>query len=518
MRGHSRSTALIPADRRLVLGVAVAQVTLLTLTASLNFVLPAIVEDFQATPDQEATCRQVASIASLLVVFLAGSLGSRLGSRRVLLAAGALFVAGSLIMATAPSILIVTLGLLIASIGKAVLGVVALAVLASRIRDQDGRATAFATISALVPIAYMVMPLVAGALVDGPGWRWVAAIWVLCGLVSMGAILIVLPADGVASGSGEMLTPALAGVVLAAGIQSLDDLTSTGWGRQTAALGVIAVIALGALILAYRRMSQPTLTLAPLRRGGLLLLIVVMILFSFSNLYYYTTMLYEISYGYSTMAAAILMIPTQGGAVLGAIIARKLLQAKGITFAGTSMVLLLAGTLAVTALVPAGVSVVFPAAMVTIYAAASVAAFVAVTNAVMNLAVPGEEGTVSSYKTAAGSIGGALGIALATVVVSLVGQGVMSSQLEAEGIYSQQTIDASWELIEGTQPRDVSDLYGIPPAEIEEITAEETVAYYDSYRAQAAVGAVVSLAAGLLFLVTRRRQERDALSLAEAGE
>lgn len=503
------TTSLTPVDRRLVLGVAIAQVGLLTLTASLNYVIPAMAQDFDATSSQEAAWRQISSIASLLVVFVAGVLGSTLGERRVMLASSVIFVAGAIIMALSPSVALVSVGLLLANVGKAVLAVVALAALAARIRDADGRATAFATVSALAPVAFLVTPLIAGVLIDGPGWRWVAALWTACGIGAMAAIVFLLPRDGITSPSGEMVTPALAGVVLAAGIQAIDQATSGDSAGEAVFFAIVAGAALVALAVVYRRIPSPTLVLAPLRRGGLVLLIVVVILFSFSNLFYYTILLLQITYGYSTMQAAVLMVPAQCGAITGAVIARKLLQRFGITRTGGSMTLALAGVLGIVALIPAGVPVLVPIAMMTLYAAASVAGLVAITNAVMNMARPGEEGVTSSYKAAAGSVGGALGIALATVVVSLVGTGAMAGDLQADSEYSQQTIDASWDLLEGTQPTDVSDLVGIPLSEVDEISADEASAYDEAYRAQAAVGAVVALGAALMFLAARRRQSRD---------
>lgn len=506
-RVHKNAKVVLPDDqRRLVLGVALAQLTLLSLSASLNYVLPSMVAEFQASSEQEALCRQASSLASLLVVFVAGILGPRLGDRRVLLWSAALFSVGCLVVAVAPSMTVVTVGLLVANAGKAVLVVVALAFLAAKIQDADGRATAFATISCLVPIAYLVMPLVSGAIVANVGWRPVAVIWVLCGLASMAAIARFLPGGAATSQGGEMLTPALAGLVLATGVQFIDTL-SGGLDTQSITWGVLCAVSVIALVVAYRRSANPSLSLHPLRHGGFVLLLIIVILFSFANLYYYNTVLYQVCFGYSALGAAVIMIPTQLGSIFGAIVARSLLQRRGITATGTSMIGLMGIALLLTVTVDLQSPLWWPVVLVTLYAVASVAAFVALTNAVMNLAEPGDEGQSSSYKSAASNIGGAVGIALMTAVMTLVGITAMSNEMASSGDGSQQDVQAAWSILYGTAPADASDVYGIPISETASLQEEDRVAYLDAYHAQGLVGGGLSLLTAWLFFITRRRHQ-----------
>jgi len=502
------TVALPPDQRRLVIGIAVAQVTLLSLSASLNYVLPAIVEDFQASTAEESLCRQVSSIASLLVVFLAGVLGERLGERRVLFASAALFSIGSVVVMIAPSMTVVTFGMLIANVGKAVLVVVALAMLASHISDPDGRATAFATISSLVPVAYLVMPLAACAIVEAAGWRWVAAIWVICGLGSMATIVRFLPKDGVSTATGEMWTPAIAGLALATGVQFISDVSAEGLNSETITFGIIAVVALVVLVVLYRKLHAPTLSLSPLRHGGVVLLLIVVVLFSFTNLFYYSTLLYQVVYGYSAFGAAVLMVPTQIASISGAIVARRLLQRRGIDFTGTIMIAVLGLSLLCTLFVSVDSPILLPVILVSVYALASIASFVALTNAIMNLALPGDEGVTSSYKSAASNFGGAIGIAVMTMVVTFAGTASMQSQMQASGTYSEENAEAAWAIIEGTSPEDASDMYGIPIEEAQQISDQEKVAYVDAYRAQGVAGGVISLLTAVVFFLNRRRYQR----------
>ena len=506
--GRGARSGLTLDQRRIVLAAVIVQLGILTLTSSLNYVLPAMVSDFQATSSEEAVCRQISSIASLFVVFIAGVLGPRLGERKVIMASAAIFILGSLIVAAAPSMAVVTLGLLIANVGKAVILVVALALLTAKIQDQDGRATAFATISTAVPIAYLVMPIVAGALVSGVGWRSVALIWALCGLAAMGAAARLLPKDGVSQETGEMWTPALAGVVLATGVEFVSVMSEGGQALEAAGMGIVSACALGVLFVVHRRMKNPSLSLAPLRQGGVLLLLCIVILFSFTNLYYYNTLLYEICYGYSALGAAVLMIPTQCGSIVGAIAVRKLLQKRGVTFTGAVMMALMGLMMMLAATVNLDSPLAWPVVLVSLYALASVGAFVALTNAVMNLAQPGEEGAASSFKTAASNIGVTLGIALMTTVVVFTGTVTMRGEMTSSGETETDASQAAWSILEGTEPVDAADLYGIPVKQSVQIQQQDKVAFVAAYQAQGVVGGFIILATALLFFIERRRHER----------
>lgn len=515
-RKHS-TTALAPDDRKLVLGAATAQVALLSLTAGLNYMLPDMISSFGATQQQGEVARQASSIAALLVVFVAGVLGQRLGERRVIVAAASLFFVGSVVVAAAPSMTVATVGLLIANVGKAVVSVVVLALLSARIRDKDGRATAFATLSTLTPVAYIVMPVLAGALVTGAGWRSVAVVWALCGLLSMAAGWRLLPRDGAAGETGEMWTPALAGLALASGVQFVGSIRDDGWTATTVVLLGVAVLASLALVVVYRILHSPSLSLQPLRKGGLALLFVVLILFSFANLYYYTMLLYEIVYGFTALGAAILMIPAQLGAMVGASVARKLLQRKGVTAAGTYGILAMGAIMILASTMRAGWPLILPMIFVTAYSIASVCSFVSLTNAIMNLAEAGTEGQTSSYRSAAANIGAAIGVAIMTSLVTLAGTASLRAQSEEAGVPVATTSEAVWALINGTSPDAVSSEYGIPIDQVTQISDMEKVAFVDSYRAQAAGGGVIALVAGGLFYASRRRQERASLRTTSAS-
>ena len=115
--------------------------------ASFNYILNDMLRDLNATDVQSEIARQMGSVGALLVIFIAGAMGQRLGSRRVLLACSAIYAIGCAVVAVSHSMSVAATGLLLANVGKSALLVVALAAISASVHGRDGRATAFAVFS-----------------------------------------------------------------------------------------------------------------------------------------------------------------------------------------------------------------------------------------------------------------------------------------------------------------------------------------------------------------------------------
>jgi EmrB/QacA subfamily drug resistance transporter len=122
-------------------------------------------------------------LAGLLLT--AATLGDRIGRRRLWLAGMALFTAGSLACALAWSPLVLDITRAAQGIGGALLFAVGLPLLAVAFPEPKKRATAVGVFGATLGAATAVGPLVGGALVDGPGWRWIFLINVPIGIVAL---------------------------------------------------------------------------------------------------------------------------------------------------------------------------------------------------------------------------------------------------------------------------------------------------------------------------------------------
>lgn len=509
---------LEPDQRRMVTAVAVAAVTLLTLTASYNYIITDMLQGLNATENQTDMARQVPSIGALLVIFAAGTLGTRLGARRVMVWCGAMYSVGSLIVAAAPVMGVATLGLLLASIGKSAVFVIALAYISAKIADPDGRATAFATFSAVTPITYLIMPLLAAVVADDTNWRWVAVIWAVTGAIGTVVLRRLLPDERSSGSTGELITPVLAGVMLAAIAQVVTLVPDDGWSTRAILSLALAIAALVALAVALRRIANPSLSLAPLRHGGLVLLLIVLMLSLLANLWFYMTLGLQYIYGESTTQVAVIMIPSQIFTIAGAMLAGRLLQRLGITFTGT--VLLAATGLALLASSLMTITTPIWVAMLIMcaYSAAAVGAGVALTNSIMNLAPPEESGSAASFRSAASNLGGAIGVALMTAVVFGAAASSLQEQSAASGL-DQATVSAiAKDMRSGATSEEASSQFAVPIDEVDQIDDMQRNAYLAGFQAHGQLGGAVTLLAAVLFFVIRRRQESGVFAGAPDSE
>lgn len=504
--------ALRPEERRTVRAIALSAVTVLTMAASFNYVINHIVADLDATSTQTDTLRQVPSIAALLVVFLAGVLGQRFGERRAMLFSTVIFSVGALVATVAPVIQLVTLGFLLTSIGQAVMIVVALAYVSEVISDKDARASAFATFSSVEPVAYLVMPLLAGVLLSVAGWRWVAASWVVFGLLGTFAVWRLIPARRrpPEAGPSEMLTPALAGVVLASFVQLLTLLPKEGIAPATVAYLLALGLAIIALTVAMRRMSAPSLSFDPLRRGGLVLLLVVSILTLFANLGFYMTLSLQYVYGMSPLQVAVAFIPVNLAAIAGARLAGVGIQHWGLTATGAAAVALTGLSLGASALIGLGWPLWALLTIVGVYYAGAIGAMVALTNAVMDLVPDHEAGLASSYRSAASHVGSAIGVAGMTAIVTAAVMASIQAQASAAHIDATTYKEVAKSTLGGASSENVASTYAVPLDEVQQIDNIQRIAFLDGLHAQGGVGMVVSFAAAGLFVVARRRALRPA--------
>ena len=110
------------------------------------------------------------ALASLILV--AGSLGDRLGRRRLYLFGIGWFAVASLACALAPTPTLLVLARVVQGIGAALMTPGALAIISASFRPQD-RASAIGTWAGISGVATAIGPFLGGFLLDHGGWRWI---------------------------------------------------------------------------------------------------------------------------------------------------------------------------------------------------------------------------------------------------------------------------------------------------------------------------------------------------------
>lgn len=500
--------------RRLILGVTTVTAAAMVSNATFNYVITPLIADLQATESQQSLLRQLPSIGALLVIFLAGVLGTRIGPRRFLTGSALLMGLGYALVMVAPAMPVVSLGLLLGSVGQQGLFVVVIGLLSAGLTTASARATGFSTLAIVSPLVYIVGPVVAGGLIGVTGWRVVIALWVLsAGAAAVSAVRL-LPADDPNPGeSGELWTPALAGFALACVVQCINNISVDGLtGTATLVWLGTGVLATLVLVVLMRRLSRPSLDIAVLRHGGFRLLLVVVLLVPFAALWYYFTIGLQYVYGYTALEAAIIMIPAELAAIAGAGLSGRLMKRRGIRFTGTLALLVMSFSLFLTTTQTVTMPLVVSLLIVGLYSAALTGANAPVTTSIMNLAAKGAEGSAAAFRGAAGSLGNAVGVVMMSTLVFAIFEASLTTALEQSGSDTSQVAEITRDLREGVSSEQVASQYAVPLAEVEDIAIEQQEAMVDAYRAQGLAGGVIVLLAAGIFAFNRREGDADVVS------
>jgi EmrB/QacA subfamily drug resistance transporter len=260
--------------------------------------------------------------ASLMLT--AGTLGDRLGRRRVMVAGLVVFTAGSLAGALAPGV-----GTLIAA--RAVMGVGAaasepgtLSVIRQLYPRPGPRARAIGAWAAVCGLALALGPVAGGALVGLGGWRAVFWFNVAGGAVLLATVVRFVPESADPQSTRLDLAGfvvgslALAGVVFAV-IGGENAGYRAGW---VIGLFVLSALAGVGFLLVERRAAGPMLELAYLRQPAFVgpLVVTFTIYFGVFSIFFFTALYLQSVVGFSGYRIAAQFAPMAAAMVVGALL------------------------------------------------------------------------------------------------------------------------------------------------------------------------------------------------------
>lgn len=223
-----------------------------------NVALRSMGEDLDASLEQLQwiTNGYFLSLASLIL--LGGSLGDRMGRRRVFVIGTVWFALASLMCGLAPTAEVLIVARVLQGIGGALLTPGSLAMIQGAFRTED-RSRAIGAWSGLGGIAAALGPLVGGLLVDHASWRWIFLINLPLAVLTVWLAQTWVPEtrDPRAHGRFDLPGAALASLALAGTTWALTDAggRATWW-----AAGVGLVSAVG-FVVVERRSRGPMVPL-----------------------------------------------------------------------------------------------------------------------------------------------------------------------------------------------------------------------------------------------------------------
>jgi predicted MFS family arabinose efflux permease len=366
-----------------------------------------------------------------------GALADILGRKRAFATGAMLYVAASLLSATADNIFILDAARALAGIGAAAIFSAGSALLAT-VFDGTARMRAFALAGAVIGIGVGVGPSLSGGLVESFGWRSIffahaAIMFVVVALVPRIRERVPLPAGVRVDFAGIFLFVLFALMLITAIVQGPQ------WGWTSA--GVLGLFAAAAIVFLLfvtveRRRQQPMLDLALLRNRQFLgwsLATVAPSFGFFTLLTYLPTYLTSIA-GYSagTTGAAMLLLAVP--LFICPIIAGKLVQAgiaaKSVLFG--SLMLLMAGDIAMRIVNPGASLWMFAAPMLLVGAGTGLSAGLADGQA-LGTVDPAKSGLAAGFLNTLRLGSETIAIALYGALLATELQSVMASGLHYFG-------------------------------------------------------------------------------------
>jgi EmrB/QacA subfamily drug resistance transporter len=204
-----------------------------------NIALPAIGHDLNAGFDGLQWTINAYTLTLASFILLGGSLGDRYGRRRVFVIGTIWFAAASALCALAPTIEVLIASRALEGVGGALLTPGSLAMIQASF-EEDDRGKAIGAWSGFGGIAGAIGPFLGGALVQGPGWRWVFLINLPLAVVVVAIARRQVPESRDPNAPAHLdVIGALLGVIGLGGVTY--GLTSAGGGWSATALAALAI-------------------------------------------------------------------------------------------------------------------------------------------------------------------------------------------------------------------------------------------------------------------------------------
>ncbi len=411
------------AGRRQWLGLAV--LALPTLLVSIDvfvllLALPHLSEDLRASGTQQLWIMDIYGFLLSGFLVTMGTLGDRIGRRRLLLIGGAAFGAASVLAAysTSPEMLIGARAVL--GIAGATLAPSALALISTMFRDPRQRAVAISVWMVCFMAGAAIGPLAGGALLDR--FWWGSAF--LMGVPAMALLLVTGPfllPESRDTGAGRVDLPSVA-LSLAAilpVVYGLKELAKDGW-RPLPVVAALAGLAFGTVFVSrQRRLADPLLDLRLFADRAFATALGGMMFGTMLGgaIMMFITQYLQLVRGLSPLGAGVWMLPGVATSIVSALaaphLARRIRPAYAI---GGGLVIAAAG-LTVIAGGVSGAAVATGFAVINLGCGPMV---VLTIDLVIGAAPPARAGSAAALNETCGQLGFALGIAalgsLATAV------------------------------------------------------------------------------------------------------
>jgi EmrB/QacA subfamily drug resistance transporter len=390
-----------------------------------NVALPTIGRDFAVSPTDVSSI-SIAFLVSLAVFIPAsGWLGDKFGGKRVLLSAVVVFTVASALCGLASSLGELVIFRVLQGAGGGMLAPVGMAML-FRVFPPEQRIRASAILTVPTTLAPALGPVLGGLLVTDLSWRWVFYVNVPIGAAALLFGLLFLKSVPQAEpGKFDLPGFLLAGFGLGLAMYGVSEGPNKGW-HQPDVLATIAVgvVLLAAMVIVELRHSAPIVDLRLLANrlfrssNGVMVLASV----SFLGTLYAISLYYQDGRGLTALAAGLSIFPEAFGVMAGAQLASRFLYPRlGPRRHITIGLVGVAASIALLALMGPTTSLWWARLLMFALGLSMGQVFVPVQAAAFATITSAATGRASTLFNAVRQFGGAVGVALLTSAIVLVG-------------------------------------------------------------------------------------------------
>jgi DHA2 family multidrug resistance protein-like MFS transporter len=454
-----------------------------------------------------------ASIGTLCIaaaILATGSLGDRLGRRRVMLAGLLVTLAGGAVTAMAPSPLVFALGRALSGVGFAASFGLSFALLRTIATSPEELARIVAKWLALQTFAIVIL-CVAGGYLAGVSWRAAYLVGPLVGLGAMFWCMKAVPeARDPAAGRFDAVGLVLVAIGLVSALYAVSSAASAGWLSVKVLLpltaGLVLLVAFG---IWEWRSAAPAFPIRSFADRELMVGAISGIGFNMGNavVAIQLSLLWQYVYRYKPIEVSLGQLPFIIACIAAAAWAGTLV-ARGVSMRLLVPVGLLAMAAAVAAMAFAAESTPYLFFVLPLLAAGAGLMLTQAPTANVFVAKPPPAlvGAVGSSRTAFGQFGFAFGLALSTSLIYGMFNPGLRQRLEEAGATPAEQAQAIGILQSYVQTGD-TDRFDAQL--VREVIASGTSAYLGSYRLTMLImAALIALMAAACFWILPRRPSR----------
>ncbi len=438
--GTTRLTTGTSAGRWVILATVLGSGMALLDATVVNVALPSLGRAMHAGVGalQLVVTAYAVTLASLIL--LAGTLGDRLGRRRVFAAGVVWFAAASLLCALAPTVGVLVGARALQGIGGALLTPGSLSIIHASF-TADHRARAVGAWTAFVGVAAAIGPLVGGYLVEAVSWRAIFLINLPIGGVVLSLALWRIPEsrdDDAAAGPLDRGGAAMATLGLGGATYSMVYGPTDGLRPPVVVATLVAVVATVGFFSVERRAPNPMVPLAVfrVRQFTAANLVTFVVWTALGGVSFLLVVVLQTSLGYSPLEAGAASLPITAMMLIFSSWAGGIAERIGPRFPLTAGPLVIAAGIGLMIFIQPGVGyleVVSPAVTVFGFGVALTAA--PVTAVALGALDERHAGLASGVNNAVARMAGLLAVALLPPVVGLSGDAFQHPRTLAAGFH-----------------------------------------------------------------------------------